>query len=92
VGIHDNFFELGATSLDIIQANSQLKEIFNMEIPAVTMYSYSTVHSLAEYLTRRETKEIPPVGGDENIEELNQSMDMMKQTIGKLGHRVNQDE
>jgi polyketide synthase PksJ len=50
VGIHDNFFELGATSLDIIQISAKLKETANLDIPVVTLFTYSTIHALTGYL------------------------------------------
>jgi iturin family lipopeptide synthetase B/iturin family lipopeptide synthetase C len=50
VGIHDNYFELGGTSLDIVRICGRLKESFQLEIPVVTMFTYPTVHSFAEYL------------------------------------------
>ncbi len=54
VGIHDNFFDLGATSLDIIQVNHQLKKWFDKKISVVTMYSYPTIALLAEYLSEED--------------------------------------
>jgi tyrocidine synthetase-3 len=58
VGIHDNYFDLGGTSFGVIRINSKLKKAFNVEIPIVTMFRYTTVHSLANYLDNGE-KEIP---------------------------------
>jgi acyl transferase domain-containing protein/acyl carrier protein len=52
VGIHDNFFELGATSLGILQVNGRLKNIFKRDIPPVTLYSYPTVALLAKFINR----------------------------------------
>jgi acyl carrier protein len=54
IGIHDNFFELGATSLDLIQISTRLKETLNQDIPVVTLFTYSTIHSLTEYLKLEE--------------------------------------
>jgi amino acid adenylation domain-containing protein/FkbH-like protein len=51
VGIHDNYFELGGTSLDIIKVNVKLQETFQKEIPVVAMFRFTTVHSLAGYLS-----------------------------------------
>jgi amino acid adenylation domain-containing protein len=55
VGIHDNYFELGGTSFDIIRINQRLKEIFQREIPVVTMFRYTTVHAFANYLQEEVT-------------------------------------
>jgi acyl carrier protein len=57
VGIHDNYFELGGTSLDILKINKRLAEIFHVNVPVVIMFIYTTVHSLADYLLH-EAKEI----------------------------------
>jgi acyl transferase domain-containing protein/acyl carrier protein len=50
IGIHDNFFELGATSLAIIQISVFLVKEFGRDIQPVAMYSYPTVESLAKFL------------------------------------------
>lgn len=50
VGVHDNFFELGASSLGIVQMNTMLKETFLQDIPVPTMYACPTVRELALYL------------------------------------------
>jgi amino acid adenylation domain-containing protein len=50
IGIHDNFFELGATSLDIVQLNGHLKDKFGREIPVEKLFTYPTIGSLAGYL------------------------------------------
>jgi acyl transferase domain-containing protein/acyl carrier protein len=52
IGIHDNFFDLGANSLDIIQVNNQLKKIINKEISVVTFYTYPTISTLHDYLKK----------------------------------------
>jgi acyl carrier protein len=57
MGIHDNYFELGGNSFDIIRINKRIKEIFQMDIPIVTMFRFTTVYSLANYFIH-ETKEI----------------------------------
>ncbi|MDQ1350672.1 MAG: hypothetical protein QG657_974 [Acidobacteriota bacterium] len=58
VGIHDNYFEVGGTSFDIIRINGKLREVFQLEIPIVSMFRYTTVHSLAEYLNPNAKKEV----------------------------------
>jgi amino acid adenylation domain-containing protein len=52
VGIHDNYFELGGTSFDILKINEKLKERLHKDIPVVAMFTYPTVHSFAGYLNR----------------------------------------
>ena len=52
VGVNDNFFDLGATSLDIIQVNIQLKEMLRKDIPVVKFFTNPTVSSLARYIIK----------------------------------------
>ncbi|MCX6584758.1 MAG: non-ribosomal peptide synthetase [Candidatus Aminicenantes bacterium] len=52
VGIHDNYFELGGTSFDIIKINRKLKEIFQIEVPMVVMFRHTTVHAFAAFLNQ----------------------------------------
>jgi acyl transferase domain-containing protein/acyl carrier protein len=59
VGVHDNFFDLGCTSLDIVQVSSRLKAIFKREIPVLNFFEFPTVGSLARHLG----------GGDNGYEE-----------------------
>ncbi|KOR82050.1 type I polyketide synthase [Paenibacillus solani] len=55
VGLHDNFFELGATSLDIIQMNSKLQRSLQQEVSVVDMFSHPTIYTLAGLLRRVQT-------------------------------------
>ncbi len=50
IGVHDNFFDLGGNSFDIININNKLKEKLNREFPVVKAFTYPTIRSLAEYL------------------------------------------
>lgn len=52
VGIHDNFFDLGASSLDMIQVTGKLNEALDESIAVVDMFTYPTIHALAQRLTR----------------------------------------
>lgn len=46
-----NFFELGANSLLMVQARSQLNQQLQRHVPLVNLYRYPTVASLAQALT-----------------------------------------
>ncbi|MEH2205372.1 MAG: non-ribosomal peptide synthetase [Nostoc sp.] len=50
VGIDDNFFDLGATSISILQVAARIKQELGIELPAVKLFQYSTIGSLANYL------------------------------------------
>jgi tyrocidine synthetase-3 len=55
VGIHDNYFDLGGTSFDIIRINAKLNESLQVNIPVIAMFRYTTVASLAGHLKSEET-------------------------------------
>ena len=61
VGIHDNYFDLGGTSFDILRINGKLKEIFRIDIPLVSMFTYPTVHSFAVYLENIRQDKVPEI-------------------------------
>jgi malonyl CoA-acyl carrier protein transacylase/acyl carrier protein len=53
VGILDNFFELGATSLGILQVNGRLQNVLGKDIPVVAMYSYPTTALLSKFIDHK---------------------------------------
>ncbi|MCP4147555.1 MAG: hypothetical protein GY757_07375, partial [bacterium] len=55
VGIHDNLFQLGGTSFDVIKIGTKLNTRMGKEFPVVKMFKYPTIHTLATYLARGET-------------------------------------
>jgi acyl transferase domain-containing protein/acyl carrier protein len=54
VGVHDNTFDLGATSLTIMQISRLLKESVGKEVSVVNMYVYPTIDELARFLEQEE--------------------------------------
>ncbi len=67
----DNFFELGASSLDILNIAYQLKEKVGKEISPVIMFEYPTISSLAEFLMRTETTiDDSPAGREPGVSRL----------------------
>lgn len=50
MGLHDNFFEAGATSLDLIQINTRINALTDKDHSVVKLYSYPTIHELNRYL------------------------------------------
>jgi natural product biosynthesis luciferase-like monooxygenase protein len=52
VGKHDNFFDLGANSLLMVQANSQLRAALRRDLTLVDLFRYPTVSALATYLSQ----------------------------------------
>jgi phthiocerol/phenolphthiocerol synthesis type-I polyketide synthase E len=52
VGIHDNFFDLGGSSLFAIQVLSRLRKEFNVEVPPAMIFEGATISALAKLLTQ----------------------------------------
>jgi hypothetical protein len=80
VGVHDNFFEVGGNSLDIIKINNRLKEAFQVEIPVVAMFRYPTIHSLSEYIAGQASEEAftPAAGIGKLKNKMNKTLNIIK--------------
>jgi yersiniabactin nonribosomal peptide synthetase len=50
VGIHDNFFDMGADSLHLVRFHKLLNDSFGRDIPLLSLFEHTSVGSLAEYL------------------------------------------
>lgn len=50
LGVNDNFFDLGGTSLTAVQAVARAKLQHGLDIPVVQFFEHPTVRSLADYL------------------------------------------
>ncbi|MCB0210642.1 MAG: nitroreductase family protein, partial [Anaerolineae bacterium] len=50
VGLHHNFFDLGADSLGLVHIQGELQTTFEQDIPLTTMFNHPTISSLAAYL------------------------------------------
>ncbi len=54
VGVHDNFFEAGGSSLLLAQMHSRLRDEFARELPLVDIFSHPTISALAQRLAPAE--------------------------------------
>jgi acyl carrier protein len=68
IGIYDNFFDLGATSLDLIRLNDRLKKRLKKELAIEKLFTYPTIHSLAGFFTQMESDKLNSVLDDEKME------------------------
>jgi amino acid adenylation domain-containing protein len=50
IGLHDNFFDLGAHSLNVAEVHAALENALGRAIPLLDLYEYSTVSSLSRHL------------------------------------------
>lgn len=57
VGVEDNFFDLGGTSLDAVQVVAELKRRLGRDVDTVTLFEKTTITSLAGMLQACATEE-----------------------------------
>jgi acyl carrier protein/acyl-CoA synthetase (AMP-forming)/AMP-acid ligase II len=81
VGVKDNFFDLGGSSLDVIMVGNQLKEAIQKDVPVVTLFTYPTVHSLARHLGQENSN---PGKVEWQAQQLNKSQEKVKKTTAKI--------
>ncbi|MBL4673394.1 MAG: amino acid adenylation domain-containing protein [Arenicella sp.] len=81
IGINDNFFDVGANSLNLVAINNRLNSEFNKdtdkEIPVTIMFEYTTVAALSDYLSDDGNAE------KEKLEIENQQLDKAKSALSK---------
>jgi amino acid adenylation domain-containing protein len=60
VGLHDNFFDLGAHSLTIAEVQAKLQDVLRRDISIVDLFQFTTVSRLAQHLSGAQAKsELP---------------------------------
>jgi acyl carrier protein len=60
IGVNDNFFDLGATSMVMIQAHKKITEKLGKNIPLDVMFEYPTINVLLGFLS--DTNKSPEIG------------------------------
>lgn len=80
VGVDDNFFDLGASSLLLAQVHERLQERLGREIPLVEVFNHSTVRTLASHLEGGSTPPTTPRSGD-RTEQVRQGRDRLRQRL-----------
>lgn len=54
IGLNDNFFDIGGTSLLLVSIHSKLQSLLNRKIPITDLFACTTVHALAQRLEQPE--------------------------------------
>ena len=57
VGLHDNFFDLGANSLTMVQASSRLKNVLDEPVSLLDLFRYPSTSLLAAHLSEGKSAE-----------------------------------
>ncbi|WP_216841117.1 amino acid adenylation domain-containing protein, partial [Acidobacterium sp. S8] len=52
-GTRDNFFDLGGHSLLLIRVHAQLREEFDLDIPILDLFRFTTIQALASHLNQK---------------------------------------
>ncbi|PAX59716.1 non-ribosomal peptide synthetase [Brunnivagina elsteri] len=56
VGVRDNFFDLGGTSISAFQVITQVREKLKLDLKTVKLFEYPTIATLAKYLGEEESE------------------------------------
>jgi amino acid adenylation domain-containing protein len=59
VGIDDNFFDIGGTSLMLLAVHSQLQKALVTNISVVDLFEFTTIRQLAERIAKSDKKDVP---------------------------------
>ncbi|HLP47042.1 MAG TPA: non-ribosomal peptide synthetase [Candidatus Kapabacteria bacterium] len=85
IGINDNFFNIGGTSLSAIQVNSRIGEMFGAEIPIVKFFEFPTIRSYVNFRKNdspgKSEKEETNLKRMENMARKRSAMTLRKQKI-----------
>lgn len=81
IGVHDNFFELGASSLDLVQISSKLKKSLGKEVSIITLFEYPTVASIAGYLEPEREGESPGTYQEDVIDRGKNKLRQLKKQV-----------
>jgi hypothetical protein len=60
VSIHDSFFDLGGTSLDMVRVNDELSKLYPTENLLIQMFKYPTISALAAFLDGQSANGVQP--------------------------------
>ena len=77
VGVHENFFDIGATSLNLLTINNRLKQAFSREIPVAVLFEYTSVARLAGYLDQ------DPTAGTNRLAEETRELSHARETMAR---------
>jgi hypothetical protein len=86
-GVHENFFNLGGNSTEIIRVHNKLQEKLHKDISVVLLYRYMTIHSLAQYLIRQEEVEKHLEEEMDRTAALRMGKNRLKKSLNRIGDR-----
>ncbi|MDB9527423.1 amino acid adenylation domain-containing protein [Oscillatoria sp. CS-180] len=91
VGIHNNFFDLGGHSLLAIQLHGRLQEQFGAAVSIVDLFTYPTVHTLAQYLSGQTSHSALPPNREKETLRSRRQLAVQQQRQQRRHHRAASD-
>ncbi|MGM7721818.1 amino acid adenylation domain-containing protein [Metabacillus sp. Hm71] len=79
VGIHDHFFDLGGNSLNIVQVNERLKEVFQIDLAVVTLFRHTTIADLAKHVKSLDMENEAQTSNTDRVQVMEASKSRLKQ-------------
>ncbi len=91
IDANTNFFELGASSLDLISVHAEVERELGLTIEPVLLFEYPTIRMLASYLTSKVSRASPERSGKN---ELRRKQQMRRRAKGrrKAANHSNKEE
>jgi acyl carrier protein len=74
ISIHDNIFEIGASSLDVVQVKSIFKSQLGIDVPVTALFEYPTIHAFLKFIK----------GTEEATADSSERIDKGRDKLGKL--------
>ncbi|HEX6901353.1 MAG TPA: AMP-binding protein, partial [Thermoanaerobaculia bacterium] len=85
VGVHDNFFDLGANSVHVVRVHNALHAALGREISLMDMFNHPSVHRLAQHMGDSNGEAAAPVPSqaEERAQRLSEGKNWRKQRLQK---------
>jgi acyl carrier protein len=83
VGIHENFFDLGANSMIVAEVVVKLRDALHREIPLTDFFKYPTITALAAHLDRG-SEETPLLAGSLDRGQARQQVLLRRSNIARV--------
>jgi len=85
IGIDDNFFDLGGSSMDVINLNDELKKTFPKNIPVTAIFNYLTIRTFARFLDQQAAPAAVIEKKMDRKEEIQRSRTRMIEKMKRIG-------
>jgi iturin family lipopeptide synthetase A len=79
IGVHDNFFDLGANSIKLIKILNEVNKEFDLKLKPVLLFQYTSIKVLADHVFGGSSEEKEEADSNELSDEIDSLMDMMEE-------------